>query len=61
MTPRIEASRRHGPHDPRWPVRTRLAAPQHATEEPARIEKTHRVAVADPGTAEWEAEGGAVR
>ena len=63
MTLRIEPGRRHGPHDPRWRARPRLAAPQHAVEEPARPEPTERVAFSakEPALAQWEGEGGAIR
>ena len=61
MTLRIEATRRRGPHDPRWAAR-RPAAPR-AIEEPPRLERTERVAVSatEPGMAQWESEGGAAR
>jgi hypothetical protein len=60
MTLRIEAARRRGPHDPRWPAR-RPAAAQHAIEEPPLPERMQRVPVspAEPDMAQWETEGGA--
>ena len=63
MTLRIETSRKRGPHDPRWPNRPGLAAPQHAIEERTPRDTARRIAIAitEAGTAQWEADGGTVR